>query len=160
MRLNCQKLRYGRWRPECEDAERTDLTGSGVNPRAVPAIPFGLSNLGGLIRFGEYENGIRHSLSARVNRERLSGRRNFNSPGTIWPATGGDAAVENFLNIGTLLAIPPDVNIRGLVGESGPGYELARAMQDYGVYITGFSKAPFALVVEKPGLSQKKKTRS
>ncbi|MEP6662495.1 MAG: FecR family protein, partial [Verrucomicrobiota bacterium] len=141
---------------DATDTERTDLAGSGVNDHAIPAIPFGLSNLGGLIRFGEYEQGIRHALSARVNRERLSGRRNFNSPGTIWPATGGDEPVEGFLNIGTLLAIPPEVDIRKFVGETGAGFELARAMQDYGVYITGFGKEPFTLIVGEARLDREK----
>ena len=136
------------------DSERTDLAGMGVSQNAVPALPFGLSNLGGLIRAGEYERGIPHALSARVNRERLSGRRNFSSPGTVWPATGGDPPSAALLNVGTLLAIPPDVDIRKLVGDSGPGYELARAMQDYGVYITGYIDAPFVLLTGEARLNR------
>jgi len=139
---------------EAADAERTDLAGPGVHPRAVPALPFGLSSLGGLIRSGEYHHGIQHALSARVNRERLSGRRNFTTPGTVWPATGGDEPADKLLNVGTLLAIPPDVDIRTIIGESGPAFELARAMQDYGVYITGFIDAPFVLLAGEARLDQ------
>ncbi len=128
------------------DSERTDLAGAGVNAHAVAALPFGLSNLGGLIRFGENQQGIRHALSARVQRERLGGRKAFASPSTIWPATGGDAVGKNLLSVGALLAIPPDVDIKQIVGNSGPSYELARAMQDYGVYITGYINTPFVLV--------------
>ena len=131
---------------EAADIERTDLAGSGTSPASIPAKPFGLSNLGGLIRMGELSGGIRHALSARVHRERLGGRNSFQKPSTIWPAVGGDAASKATLNVGTLLAIPPDVDIRALVGDSGPGYELARAMQDYGVYISGYANVPFALV--------------
>ncbi|MSU59656.1 MAG: hypothetical protein EXS35_16070 [Pedosphaera sp.] len=131
---------------EAADIERTDLAGSGLSPAAIPAKPFGLSNLGGLIRMGELSGGIRHALSARVNRERLGGRNSFQKPSTVWPAAGSDAASGEFLNVGSLLAIPPGVDIRALAGNSGPGYELARAMQDYGVYISGYGNAAFALV--------------
>ena len=131
---------------EATDSERTDLAGAGVNERAVPALPFGLSNLGGLIRHGENEQGIRHALSARVQRERLGGRKTFASPSTIWPATGGDAVNIKLLSVGALLAIPPDVDIKKIVGDSGPAFELARAMQDYGVYVTGYINTPFVLV--------------
>lgn len=129
------------------DAERIWLNGPGTMAHAIPALPFGLSNLGGLIRAGEMENGIRHALSARVSRERLIGRV-FAQPGTIWPASGNPAAntVEPKLAVGTLLAIPRDVDLKIIVGDSGPGYELARAMQDYGVYVTGFIDGTFVLL--------------
>lgn len=139
---------------EATDTERTDLAGPGMSPGAVPAKPFGLSSLGGLIRAGEYERGIPHALSARVNRERLGGRRNFATPATVWPAVGGDVSDTGFLSVGALLAIPPDVNIREVVGDSGPAYELARAMQDYGVYVTGFIDAPFVLVAGEARLDR------
>ena len=130
---------------------RTDLAGLGADEFASDAKPFGLSNLGGLLRAGELENGIRHALSARVGRERLGGRQNFQQPSTTWPATGGDAASAEFLNVGTLLAIPPDVDIKKLFGDSGAAYELARAMQDYGVYVTGYLDAPFVLLADGNG---------
>ncbi len=136
---------------EAQAIARTDLAGSGVNASANDAKPFGLSNLGGLLRGSEFATGIRHALAARVSRDWLGGRNNFQTPSTIWPANGGDAASEEFLNVGTLLAIPPDVDIKKLCGNSGPAYELARAMQDYGVYVTGVGPAPFVLLADNSG---------
>lgn len=127
---------------------RTDLAGPGVDESANDAKLFGLSNLGGLLRAGELENGIRHALSCRVNRQRLGGRNDFQTPSTTWPATGGEASSGDFLNVGTLLAIPPDVDIAAKFGTNGPAYELARAMQDYGVYVTGVAPAPFVLLTD------------
>ncbi len=134
---------------EAHAITRTDLAGLGTEDSVNAAKPFGLSNLGGLIRSGEWENGIRHALSARVSRERLAGR-NFQNPFTVWPAAGNAAsgAEAEKLCVGTLLAIPPDVDIKKLFSESGPAYELARAMQDYGVYVTGFIDAPFVLLAD------------
>ena len=131
---------------------RTDLAGSGADEFASDAKPFGLSNLGGLLRAGELENGIRHALSARVNRERLAGR-SFPNPLTVWPAAGNAAGGESeiHLRIGTLLAIPPAVDIKKIAGDSGPAYELARALQDYGVYVTGTIAAPFVLLADEAG---------
>ncbi len=131
---------------DATDAERMWLNGPGYSEKPMPALTFGLSHLGGLIRAGEFDHGIQHALSARVKRERLSGRRDFAMPGTVWPATGGEQSDAKLLNVGTLLAIPPDVDIEKIFGGSGPGYELARAMQDYGVYVTGFIDGPFVLL--------------
>lgn len=133
---------------EAEAMERIDLGGPGFVPTPNAAVPFGLSGLGGLIRAGELDSGIRHALAARVPRERLGGRRDFAKPSTVWPASGGDVPGNELLNIGTLLALPPDVDIRKLAGDSGPAYELARALQDYGVYVTGTIGAPFALLTD------------
>ncbi len=133
---------------EAEAMERIDLAGSGFVPTPNAAVPFGLSGLGGLIRVGELESGIRHALAARVPRERLGGRRDFAKPSAIWPASGGDVPGHELLNVGTLLALPPEVDIRKLAGDSGPAYELAHALQDYGVYVTGTIAAPFALLTD------------
>ena len=40
------------------------------------------------------------------------------------------------------------MDIRKLAGDSGAGYEIARAMQDYGVYVTGTIGFPFALLTD------------
>ncbi len=134
---------------EAVDAERVLLNGPGSAAGATRALPFGLSNLGGLLREGELENGIHHALSARVSRDRLAGRE-FPRPTTVWPAVGdaADTPDDSRLRVGTLLALPPGVDIRALVGDSGPAYELARAMQDYGVYVTGYLDAPFVLLAD------------
>lgn len=132
---------------------RTDLAGPGVSETGSAANAFGLSQFGGLIHAHELQQGIPHALSCRVKRERLGGRKDFQTPSTVWPASGGDAANGELLDIGTLLAIPPDVDIAAKFGTNGPAYELARAMQDYGVYVTGFGDAPFVLLRAAPGMS-------
>lgn len=140
---------------DAADIERIPLNGSGTTANLIPAIPFGLSQLGGLLRAGELETGIRHALSARVGRDRLAGGE-FSRPLTIWPAAGNPAsgADAEKLCVGTLLAIPPDVDIRVHVGDSGPAYELARAMQDYGLYVTGPGGAPFVLLADSARLPE------
>lgn len=125
---------------------RTDLAGLGVNETGSAVNAFGLSQFGGLIHAHELQQGIPHALSCRVKRERLGGRKDFQTPSTVWPASGGDAEDVGSLNIGTLLAIPPGVDIAAMFDTNGPAYELARAMQDYGVYVTGFGDAPFVLL--------------
>ncbi|HSH95746.1 MAG TPA: FecR family protein [Roseimicrobium sp.] len=134
-------------RIEVLSVDRTDLAGPGFGDAVSEAKPFGFSNMGGLLRVGELENGIRHALSARVNRDRLAGR-DFKRPVTVWPAKGNPVqnVVEPKLRIGSLMAIPPDVDIKSRIGESGPAYELARAMQDYGVYVTGTLDGSFVLL--------------
>lgn len=140
---------------EAVDLERIPLNGPGKIDGSIPAIPFGLSHLGGLLRPGELENGIRHALSARVSRDRLAGG-DFAKPLTVWPAAGNPAngAASEKLCVGTLLAIPPDVDLRAVVGDSVPAFELARAMQDYGVYVTGFTDAPFVLLADNARLPE------
>lgn len=132
---------------EAAAVARTDLAGPGISRAASAANPFGLSQLGGLLHATELQQGIPHALACRVKRDRLGGRIDFQTPSTVWPATGGDVAGDkNYLNVGSLLAIPPDVDIKKLFGASGPAYELARAMQDYGVYVTGYGDASFVLL--------------
>lgn len=97
--------------------------------------PFGFSSLGGLLRYGEPHNGVRHVLSARVSTDRL---RSGSWP--KWPALGNP--------------VPPEVDVAALgLGTSGPGYELARVLQDFGVYVTGIGPGPFLVLLgeERPG---------
>ncbi len=114
--------------------ETLDLAGSGLG-RAQPGLrPFGFSSLGGLLRFGEPHGGVRHALAARVSPDRLRA-----GAWPTWPALGnpvppGVGTAASNVRIGTLLALPPDVDLAALgLGASGPGYELARALQDFGV---------------------------
>jgi hypothetical protein len=134
--------------------ETLDLAGSGLG-RAQPGLrPFGFSSLGGLLRFGEPHNGVRHALSARVSSDRLR-----SGAWPTWPALGnpvppGFGSATSNLRIGTLLALPPHVDVAALgLGTSGPGYELARGLQDFGVYVTGFGPEPFLMLLgeERPG---------
>jgi hypothetical protein len=108
---------------------RNDLTGPGVGGRGVRAA--GVSAIGGLIRTWELQAGvIRHALAMALP-------RSANRVGYIWPATSEDydAAWTYGGNIplGTLVAIPPTVNINNL-GLSPQGLVIARALQQFGAY--------------------------
>ena len=137
---------------EADGAQRVDLQGSGFNAQGRGVSTFGVPFVGGLIRRGELIGGIRHALAASVP----PGTLNFNGPGrrtSVWPvskllpsmATGGDNTSN--LQPGSLLALPPSVDIRRL-GLGAAGVELGRAMQDYGVYIAQVGGEPFNLFAE------------
>ncbi|MBI2901623.1 MAG: hypothetical protein HYY17_15680 [Planctomycetes bacterium] len=100
---------------------------------------YGGSAIAGLIRKGEITNGIRHALAVAVD----SPAMNRNAPGGnpwVWPASSADTGNETSygttgnLYMGSLLAIPPSVNLDALA-LSPAGREIGRAMQDYGVYV-------------------------
>lgn len=102
---------------------------------------YGGSSLGGIIRKGELKGGIRHAIGVSVPVAAL----NQNSPTGrpyVWPASTAAVLWEQTygktgnLHLGSLLAIPPSVDIKKIgIGTSGPAYEIARALQDYGAYI-------------------------
>ncbi|MEN9576714.1 MAG: hypothetical protein RL514_4569 [Verrucomicrobiota bacterium] len=133
--------------------ETLDLAGSGLG-RSQPGLrPFGFSSLGGLLRYGEPHNGVRHVLSARVSADRLRSGAWPMWPGLGNPVPPGFGSATSNLRIGTLLALPPEVDVAALLGTSGPAFELARALQDFGVYVTGFGPEPFLVLLgeERPG---------
>ncbi len=139
---------------EARVVELLDLAGPGVGAPQPGVRPHGFSSLGGLLRFGEPHGGVRHALAARVSADRLRA-----GAWPTWPALGtrvpaGFGSDASNLRIGTLLALPPELDLATLgLGTSGPGYELARAMQDFGVYVTGVGPEPFVLLLgeERPG---------
>jgi hypothetical protein len=95
------------------------------NGRRASLIP----NYAGLIRTGELTSGIPHAL-AMLTPPILEKAQ------AVWPAYAYDTNTSSYagtLPMGTLLAIPPSVNIYTL-GLSAKGLVLARAAQDYGVY--------------------------
>jgi|GEM_PF-1015110 len=100
---------------------------------------YGGSSMGGIVRKGELSGGIRHALGVSVHQSAL----NSNAPGGrpyVWPASNALAKWETAygktgnLYLGSLLAIPPDVDL-AVLELRGPAFELARALQDYGAYI-------------------------
>jgi hypothetical protein len=113
----------------------------------------GLQMIGGIVRPGELRNGIKHALAAAVTPQQL----NRNGPGGrtfIWPASGSDdpdaagyATVGN-VYMGSLLAIPPSVNLDTLPFQTIEGKNIARAMQQYGVYISDTAGGQMVLTVE------------
>lgn len=121
---------------------RTDLQGSGI--QLSPALNFcSFSSLGGTIRKGELGGGVRHALSVLVIQQALNGA-GPDGP-FVWPAAGNPpdkkfkfAGQDGHVRLGSLLAIPADVDIAKAVGaSSGPIYVFARALQDYGAYVSG-----------------------
>ena len=106
---------------------------------------YGGSSMGGIIRKDELQNGIPHALGVGVAMAALNGYAPGGRP-YVWPASNALMAWESMygksgnLHLGSLLAISPDVDIRKIgVGTSGPAYEIARALQDYGAYIVEHS---------------------
>lgn len=121
---------------------RTDLWGSGIatgGPRA-----FGGSAFGGLIRSWELDRGeIRHALALALPRESLR-------TGWVWPAVAHDSGAEwsysGSIRMGTLVAIPPNVNLN-LLPLSLAGRAVANALQRYGAYVVD-SADSFVLYAE------------
>src|SRR3989449_6846228 len=121
------------WYQKKEDLFKTG--NSGAHGGSMP------SSLGGVIRLGELVPGgtIRHAL--KVN---LLGTDNYysGSGGYRWPATTADGCAPGCyggsvpaLRMGSLLALPPSVDVNAMGLETGePAKILAHAFQDYGAY--------------------------
>lgn len=125
------------------------------------SVAAGTSSLGGMIRKGELVNGtaglrtgIRHALQGIVYPYAL----NRNAPGGrpyVWPASSADSpafrgeAYDTVGNVymGSLLAIPPWVNIDKLGITDPQALEIARALQDYGLYIVDTGGVPSNRIV-------------
>jgi hypothetical protein len=121
-----------------------DLRGPGVYHTWHGTRAYGGSAIGGLIREGELTNGIPHALAACLQRSALS----RNGPGGlpyVWPASSADNGWDwptedggygetGNVYMGSLLAIPGDIDIDAM-SISSQGKNLGHAMQDYGVYI-------------------------
>jgi hypothetical protein len=124
-------------------AMKIPLRGSGIFDEGVlhGMRLSGGTGLAGLLRRGELSQGIRHALSASVNLAALNAH-GPNRASYVWPARKkikdpeGLAGLSGNLYVGSLLAIPPHVSLAELgVGTSGPAFEIAKALQNYGVYL-------------------------
>jgi hypothetical protein len=120
----------------------TDLFGSGFGTGVRAS---GASAAGGLIRRWELDRGsIRHALALAITGAQL--RR-----GPVWPATGEDGNAASTYSgpvpMGALVAIPRGVDVNAL-GLSPIGVVLARAMQDYGVFVVDRTDGAIALYAE------------
>ncbi|MFM9951955.1 MAG: T9SS type A sorting domain-containing protein [Saprospiraceae bacterium] len=102
----------------------------------------GLSTLGGCIRLGELVPGgeIRHAIKINVNNTHLY--YSDTNPGFMWPAQNADGYAQNVYSgtnpavlMGTLLALPPSVDINNIGLTTEPGKILAKCLQNYGAYI-------------------------
>lgn len=119
-----------------------NLTDAGVYPGWHGARAYGGSALAGLIRTGELERGrLPHVLAVAVRPQALN-RLGPDGRAWVWPASaadGGDGrryGTEGNLHMGSLLALPPSVDLRTLDLQPGPETALAHALQDFGACIT------------------------
>ena len=116
-----------------------DLTGSGMPDEYNAPTSTGMSDYAGSLCADEFKGPIRRALGAVFHPSILA--RTSNGDAHVWPATrtpGGWALppTGGNLHIGTLLAIPKDVDVATIgVGSSGPAYEIAKAFQNYGLYL-------------------------
>lgn len=128
----------GNW--EASVTIQNDLNDQGVYDGYHGARAYGGSAIAGLIRRHELEQAeIPHALAIAVQPTAL----NRLAPGGeawVWPASHSDGgngsgyATSGNLYMGSLLAIPPSVNIDAL-GLGSQGRAVARALQDFGAYI-------------------------
>lgn len=118
-----------------------DLRGPGFSPAQVGHTWSGLPLAAGVIRAGELQAGIQHALAASALHTALS-----RTPDpSVWPAHSAPMerkllqhmASEGNVHFGSRLALPDDLDLASLgIGYSGPDYEVARALQRYGLIIT------------------------
>ena len=127
-----------------------DLRGTGIPPAQAGHTFGGFPVLAGVIRAGELARGTPHALAASALHTGLS--RGPDGGAHVWPSRHvplenkllARMGAEGNVRFGTLLALPPSVDLAALgVGTNGPAYELARALQDYGAYVThSYGPAP------------------
>lgn len=114
---------------------RIALTSSGWGQGGARAN--GSSALAGLIRTGELTEGIRHTVTIAVPLEKEK-----NS--WVWPATTNDgwsaSSYKGRIPMGQLAGIPSNIDLTQLSPKlSMRGLVLARALQEYGLYVADTS---------------------
>ncbi|MGH7785771.1 MAG: hypothetical protein ACRERC_02835, partial [Candidatus Binatia bacterium] len=119
-----------------------DARGDGTgwwNGRRASMLP----SFAGLIRSGEIASGrIPHALAVQVPAAMLREQ-------SVWPAYAfdRDSGYSGSVPMGALLAIPPQVDLASL-GLSPFGLVIARAAQDYGVYVVDRGGAGITFLAE------------
>jgi hypothetical protein len=127
----------------------------------------GMSGLGGSIRVGELRPGAQgpqHALKMNLYAKGELAQCASQSQCFRWPAVKADsyavgwygAATGNTnpaMRMGSLLAIPPTVDLNSLGLQTVPGRQIAWTLQNYGAYVVDDTYGPsFALEAEKgPG---------
>ncbi|MBL6766258.1 MAG: hypothetical protein ISQ14_14980 [Verrucomicrobiae bacterium] len=119
------------------------LDGSGVPPDYRAPTLSGLSEYSGSLCAADFRGPIRRALGAVFDPSALAKRPDGSLH--VWPVDRPDELPARYaaeirregnIQMGTRLAIPPDVDIANIgVGDSGPAYEVAKALQVYGVYL-------------------------
>jgi hypothetical protein len=148
---------------------QVDLYGSGFDLQDGSEFPgvraMDASGLGGLLRVWEIEaQSIRHTLTFLLNWNKLKhmeGRKP--GWGGVWPSNRNDywgyRDYHGHVPIGTLIAIPPWVDLKSL-GLNRYGLALAQCLQDYGAYCddsknsNGISLSAEGAAEGHPGLQQ------
>ena len=117
-----------------------DLTGSGMPGEYNAPTSTGFSDYAGSLCADDFNGPINRALGAVFHRSILA--RTPEGTAHVWPATrspGGMASQVSptgNLHVGTLLAIPLDVDLATIgVGNSGAAYEIAKAFQNFGLYL-------------------------
>ncbi len=134
--------------------EPVDLYGDG---RLGSHWGSGLSTLGGSIRLGELigKSPIHHAI--KINIWELNCYYSPSAKGFRWPADRNDNGAEKAyrgknpsLQMGSLLALKPELTLAKLGIKTRIGEQLFRALQDYGAYISDASGwDDYDLCVEK-----------
>ncbi|RUR85857.1 hypothetical protein ACF3DV_24085 [Chlorogloeopsis fritschii PCC 9212] len=126
---------YGSW------FGKTDIYGDGIDGGHGGS---GMSSIGGSIRKGELFNdtAIRHALKLVIWGKWMHYNPSSPTPGHRWPARAADAGAPKqyqgsnpALVMGSLLAIPPNVNMKSLGLTTKAGKKIFQAMQNYGAYV-------------------------
>ncbi len=119
---------------------QVDLRGTGVATDGVRI--YGGSAIGGLLRAGEVDAGVRHAVAVSLPLADLT-------PVYTWPASVVDSSREaemtGVVPVGQHLALPSDVD-EDLVSTAA-GLALLRALRDYGAYVVDHA-SNFALYAE------------
>lgn len=156
------------------ERSRRDIYGDGIDGQSESYGgsghgASGMSALGGTIRKGELINDtpIRHPIKLTMwGNKYLYYNEADATPGYRWPATDADAHAGDpnspkryqgsnpDIEMGTLLAIPPDVTAEDLGLQTDPAKKLFAAMQDYGIYIVEDSAWDNALLVWEKGVEE------
>ena len=119
-----------------------DARGDGTgwwNGRRASMLP----SFAGLIRHGEIAAGrIPHALAAQLPRQMLKEQ-------AVWPAAAfdRDSGYSGSVPMGSLLAIPAGVDLDRL-GLSAHGKVVARAAQDYGIYVVDRGGSGITILAE------------
>jgi hypothetical protein len=122
-----------------------------------------MSALGGAIRIGELrpgQQGMKHALKVNVNSPVDLFRCTKEAECFRWPSLTSDSGSvgtygsqnnnqNSAMKMGSLLALPPTVNIDAMGLESQPGKQIAWTLQNYGAYIVDSTGGPaFAIEAE------------
>src|SRR5437879_6186069 len=138
--------------------QNEDLLGTGNSGAHGGSM---LSSIGGTIRLGELVPGgaIRHALKVNLN-----GGDDYyygNTGGFRWPATTADSGASGAyrgsvpaLRMGSLLALPPSIDVNAMGLETDAAKIVAPAFQDYGGYTVdaaAWSVSPRSSADDPPG---------